>query len=210
MSDSAVGAVTTNDERGGELEFLSSTLQRYAHVVGLLNRGDERRFVRDGPAFASQLFHEQSLGYILRNHGYERVRALFGRETNAGKPAPVCDDCDPRNLVCPFEEWGGYSCHVEDLKRPWEDRQRLAMRRLRRALLDQPPPEAPAGAFIRKKKADRTCAYDQDIRISSEFAHDFPSFQRRLGHAFSEMAHRGSSADQSSQLSRADRCGRSA
>ena len=56
--------------------------------------------------------------------------------------------------------------HVEDLERPRKDGQRLGMRRLRRARLDEPPPQTSASAFIGQKQPDRSRAYDQDVGIN--------------------------------------------
>src|ERR1700704_1052377 len=45
------------------------------------------------------------------------------------------------------------------------------MDRLRRARLDEPPPESPAEAFIRQKQPDRPGADDEDISIRRSIQH---------------------------------------
>jgi hypothetical protein len=55
--------------------------------------------------------------------------------------------------------------HVEDLHRPWKNRQRLGVLRLSRLLLDQPPAQSTPRTFMRQKKPHRARPNDQHIRI---------------------------------------------
>jgi hypothetical protein len=130
-----------------------------------LGRRHERRLVLDHTPSAPQRLGEQRLGGVLRHHRDERIRARGGGERELREPAIARHHRDRNDAVGRREKRRNQRGHVEDLEGPREDRQGLGVFGLSRPLLDDPPAQRPARAFVSQREADRPGANDEDIDV---------------------------------------------
>src|SRR5882724_12922813 len=138
MPNGAVCAIAANYEGRLETGWLALVVHCYAYTVVLLIGRNKGRFVLDCSALTTQLFHQEPLSHVLRNHGNEWIRTFFWCERHLGKSASMCHHSDGRDTIRLFKERADNAGHVEDLERPRKDRERFGMFRLRRARLDKP------------------------------------------------------------------------
>ena len=158
-------AVAADDECGGHIEAVAASLECRDHVTATIDGRHQSGLVFDPARGFGDVLDEQALGDVLRHHRDKRVRAVLWRKPQLRQAPAVADDGDRCDAIRDAQERLDESSHIEDLEGPRKDCQRLGMHRLRRVRLDESPPQATAGAFIREKKADRAGANDEDVDV---------------------------------------------
>ena len=73
----------------------------------------------------TEVFREQSLSDVLRNHRDERICALFWCEPQISERASMRYHCDRGNAIGHFEERTNEPGHIQDLERTRKDGERF-------------------------------------------------------------------------------------